>query len=278
MTKERLNMYICGCVRNNGNYLEQVFQNIDKIISEIDDYHIIMSYDISHDNSLDILRKKALHYGEEKMTVLEGLPGDLSSIRTQNIAKARNRILEKIIERNAVSEFAYFLMMDMDDVCASPIRMDGLRHIFERERSEPLPWDALSFHRDDYYDIWALSIYPFSFSCWHYPSGLKIVQTMKKYITHILEQTSNKDALLPCISAFNGFAIYRCSHFLNVYYEWDLEKTLDVIPRNYVETMTKKVQHRPIFHHEECEHRFFHIRASQLNGARICISPMKLFP
>lgn len=273
-----LKMYICGCVRNNGNYLEQVFQNIDKIIGEIDDYHIIMSYDISKDNSLDILRKKTLHYGEEKMTVIEGDPDDITSIRTQNIAKARNRILEKIIALNDVAEFDYFLMMDMDDVCASPIRMDGLRHIFEKERSVPLPWDALSFHRDDYYDIWALSIHPFSFSCWHYPSGSKVVKTMKKYITHILDQTTNKDALLPCISAFNGFAIYRCSHFLNIRYEWDLEKTLDIIPRTYVETMTKQLKERPMFHHEECEHRCFHIHASQHNEARICISPMKLFP
>lgn len=271
-------MYICGCVRNNGNYLEQVFQNIDKIIGEIDDYHIIMSYDISKDNSLDILRKKAVHYGAEKMTIIEGNPDDITSIRTQNIAKARNRILENIVALNDVTEFDYFLMMDMDDVCASPIRMDGLRHIFEKERSVPLPWDALSFHRDDYYDIWALSIHPFSFSCWHYPSGSKVVKTMKKYITHILDQTTNKDALLPCISAFNGFAIYRCSHFLNIRYEWDLEKTLDIIPRTYVETMTKQLKERPMFHHEECEHRCFHIHASQHNGARICISPMKLFP
>ena len=276
-----IKMYICGCVRNNGKYLEQVFQNIDKIIGEIDDYHIIMSYDSSHDNSLEILRRKLQHYGAKNMSIIEGDENSLSSIRTQNIAKARNRILDKIRQLKVVAafaEFAYFLMMDMDDICATPINMEGLCHIFEKERTEPLPWDAVSFHRDDYYDIWALSIHPFSFSCWHYPSGLKVVQTMKKYITRILNQTSNKDALLPCISAFNGLAVYRCSHFLNVHYEWDLEKTLEIIPRSYVETMTQKLHERPIFHHEECEHRFFHIRASQLNEARIRISPMKLFP
>ena len=31
--------------------------------------------------------------------------------------------------------------------------------------------------------------------------------------------------------------------------------------------------HRP----DDCEHRYFHIRATQLNGARICISPDYLF-
>ena len=104
-----IKMYICGCVRNNGKYLEQVFQNIDKIIGEIDDYHIIMSYDSSHDNSLEILRRKLQHYGAKNMSIIEGDENSLSSIRTQNIAKARNRILEKIRQLNVVAEFAEFV-------------------------------------------------------------------------------------------------------------------------------------------------------------------------
>ena len=39
-----MKMYICGCVRNTASYIDAVFLNIEKICSELDDYHIIISY------------------------------------------------------------------------------------------------------------------------------------------------------------------------------------------------------------------------------------------
>ena len=48
-------LYICGCVLNCAIYLQKVFENIIKICSIVDEYKIIISYDESIDNSLEIL-------------------------------------------------------------------------------------------------------------------------------------------------------------------------------------------------------------------------------
>ena len=48
---------ICGTVKNCAPYLEKVFKNIVTIGKIFDDYKIIMSYDNSDDNTLQILQK-----------------------------------------------------------------------------------------------------------------------------------------------------------------------------------------------------------------------------
>ena len=82
--------YICGCARNVGPHLEGVFENIKKIISNLDDYHIIIAYDESQDNSLELLKSYARSFGK-KMTLIIGNKNKLTNIRTQNIANARNK-------------------------------------------------------------------------------------------------------------------------------------------------------------------------------------------
>ena len=48
---------ICGTVKNCGSYLEKVFKNIETIGAQFDDYKIIIAYDNSIDNSLQILQE-----------------------------------------------------------------------------------------------------------------------------------------------------------------------------------------------------------------------------
>ena len=55
-------------------------------------------------------------------------------------------------------------------------------------------------------------------------------------------------------------------------------KTLVIYPRINIDRMSRIVFEQPISRHDDCEHRYFHIRASQVNKANICISPMCLFP
>jgi hypothetical protein len=47
---------ICSTIKNCGKYLEKVLQNMDIIGSLFSDYKIIISYDKSHDNTLDIIK------------------------------------------------------------------------------------------------------------------------------------------------------------------------------------------------------------------------------
>ena len=270
--------YICGCAYNVETHILNVFENIQTICNLLDDYYIIIAYDESDDNTLDILHQLMDKY-PEKMEIVRGNK-TMTSIRTQNIANARNQLLQTMNELQ-LKDFDYFIMMDLDDVCSGRMNPYILKDLFQTEReNQPLPWDCLSFNRIVYYDLWALSIEPYYFSCNHYINTRKIQHMMLMHLKEqfgrtILEKTNS--GLVPCISAFNGFAIYRLNKFINVQYEWNVHKTLTIFPKYYVDHMSKIVNETPISRHDDCEHRYFHIRASQLNNARICISPMCLF-
>lgn len=51
-----MNCCICGPVKNCGPYLKKVLENMEKIGSIFDDYIILLYYDTSSDNTLNILK------------------------------------------------------------------------------------------------------------------------------------------------------------------------------------------------------------------------------
>jgi len=268
--------YICGCVKNCEPHLNGVFHNINLITKMLDDYRIIIAYDESSDNTLQELHLLRKTFPEGKMTIIMG-DSNLSYIRTQNISNARNRILNSIRE-DKENMFEYFIMMDMDEVCSGKMNKKLLRRFLKS--GNDLPWDALTFNRSVYYDVWALSIKPYTFSCWHYANHKQIYTNMVHYVNKQLADVAihdSRNALLPCISAFNGFGLYRTAKFICSKYEWNVHATLAIYPKSEIDIMSRQVLSQPIARHDDCEHRYFHIRASQLNGARICISPNCLF-
>ena len=267
-------VYICGCVRNVESYLKDVFKNIKKMTGLFKEYHILMSYDKSDDKSLETLQSIQRDCPVNKMTIIIG-DEPLSRIRTQNISNARNRILEHIRNIPIDERYEYFIMMDMDDVCVGKMDLKCLYDSFHHQNAKD--WDTLSFNRNPYYDIWALSIYPYTFSCWHYNRSTQIQRQMRLLLKKRLRVCKQQQKLSQCISAFNGFAIYRTDKFIDSNYEWNVHKALDIYPNSMVRVMSETVHSEPIARHDDCEHRYFHIRASQMNGARICISPEILF-
>jgi hypothetical protein len=201
-----------------------------------------------------------------KQTLINKNPHIICGISTINIITGKSYMFE------------YFIMMDMDDVCSGKMNKKHLKHFLKL--GNDLPWDALTFNRPTYYDIWALSIKPYTFSCWHYAKHKQIYNNMLHYVNKQLAEVSvhdSRNALLPCISAFNGFGLYRTDKYIHSKYEWNVHATLAIYPKSEIDIMSRHVWSQPIARHDDCEHRYFHIRASQLNGARICISPVCLF-
>lgn len=254
---------ICGTVKNCGQYLDQIFLNMEIIGMLFQEYTIILYYDHSNDDTLVKLKRYKLlnphfHYYVNKDT--------LSSFRTHNIAKGRNKCLEMIREK--YSNYEYFIMMDCDDVCARFLKQRVLFYYLIRN-----DWDALSFnHPKGYYDVWALSKDPLLLSCHHFFNGSKIYMN---YINQIIAKTP-KDELIPCFSAFNGLAIYRTEKFLNCSYDGQFD--LSYFPKNSIQKnifVAGKMLTRNS--KEDCEHRKFHFQAIKQNNARICISPLTLF-
>jgi hypothetical protein len=269
--------YICGCVRNCKSFLVNVFKNIEKIITLLDDYHIVIAFDESNDNSLEVLYDiKARFNG--KMTILLNNES-ASNLHVKNICMARNRLLDFMQQDATNVGFDYFIMMDMDDVCASPIRLDILNGFLQKERrKEDGGWDVLTFFKKPYYDIWALSVSPYCFSCWNFPNGKKAVTQIQNFLHESMDKLSS-DELLPVKSAFNGFAIYRRESVVNCHYEWNIHNNVRLLGDDSI-METRNALRQPVIRSnwdQDCEHRFFHLSASQQNGARIMISPKVVF-
>jgi hypothetical protein len=169
-------------------------------------------------------------------------------------------------------------MMDFDDVNCKDVNPENLKKYLKRE-----DWDALSFNTTPkYYDIWALSIYPYCFSYNHFQNNVQNYNRIEQYISYLLKRLL-PDQLQPCISAFNGFAIYRTNKFLNTYYDGRIR--LDLIPRENLLAHMKVAKSKLVYkqyvtvdgRHEDCEHRAFHIMARQKSGSRIMICKEVLF-
>jgi hypothetical protein len=263
---------ICGTVKNCGKYLDDVFKNIKEIIKLFDDYHIIIYYDNSDDNTYQILNtykniyKIKIHHNKTYS----------SNYRTHRLAFGRNYCLNKI--NKYLSHFKYFIMMDFDDVCSSKINVDVLqKNIMNNER-----WDALSFNKESYYDLWALSIRPYIFSYVHFKNPYSVLSNMNNHI-HKLLKSLDKNDLLPCFSAFNGFSIYKTEVFKDCLYDGRIR--MDLIPKKYLIETIKENNSEIIFNkenwlsseNEDCEHRSFHFEAINKKKARIFISPEILF-
>jgi len=273
------NCYICGCILNGEDYLKNVFNNIKKIGEIFHHYKIIIAYEKSKDKTLDILYELKDELKCEFEIIINN--NAISECNTLNISNARNSILEYIRNDNNDS-YQYFIMMDLDDVCEKEINVNILKKYLKYHN-----WDSLSFNKKDYYDIWALSIRPFVTSCWHWNKtqmgSSYIEDIIKDYITKKLNNLDKND-LLECYSAFNGFAIYCKDKFINCNYDNNIFKSHALLDNQYIienkNELNKLTEKDNILYMnllEDCEHRYFHLSAMQKNNAKNMISPLYLF-
>jgi hypothetical protein len=269
--------FICGSVRNCAPYLERIFVNIQKLASLFDDYHIIMSYDVSDDNSLTILQNMQKKFvllpcSTCKMDIITHT-NPLSPVRVERISNSRNRILSKIREMIAVDPtWNYYIMLDCDDVCAYPMN----ERIISQYLTTITDWDALSFNRENYYDMWALSYDPYIYSCWNFDNPRKVISDMKNILKSKLSKLKPTE-LFNCYSAFDGLAVYKLAKFIDCEYRWIID--LSQFPINILERNIKIVGSKPVKRNpdQDCEHRSFHLQAIIKYGAKIRISPLSIF-
>jgi len=268
-----------GCARNCGKSLPKVLQNIKQLENVFSEIYVLISYDVSDDPTLDILQHYQSQFGHFEI-LLNDQP--LSPIRTERIAHARNRILDRAEHIAAATpEYLYMCMLDMDEVCSSPMDIALLSSYLARD-----DWDALSFNRDDYYDIWALSVSPYIFSCHHWAdrrTNAGVIQIMTNYMKRLLLNIP-ENSLAKVDSAFNGFAIYRLPKFADCRYshlfafEYMSRYNLDQnATRLGLPFPTEAQLRNSHMGYNDCEHKYFHLAAIHKNGARIRVSPKRLF-
>jgi hypothetical protein len=98
-----------------------------------------------------------------------------------------------------------------------------------------------------------------------------------KMMNNLLNSMDTNE-LLPCHSAFGGFAIYKCDPFLKCSYNGKMD--FSYFDPAWIQASRDAFPHLELYgtsHDVDCEHRTFHFEAIQKYGARIFISPGKLF-
>jgi len=273
-----LNVAACLCIKNCEEFLPKIFDNLNLLGGCFSNFNVIFVYDNCLDNS-EILLEEYKKTSKFEVYVIHCQDNN-SPYRTIRIANARNKCMDAIF--NKIKNIDYHFMIDADDVNCNVWNVNIIKDYFNRN-----DWDALSFNRKDYYDIWALMYDNFKHHSLGYFNGIldchEIVCYMKNDISKKLDEIKD-DELFECISAFNGFAIYRTHMFYNTYYdgeydnikmyisEKDREETLEFI--NNILQCNPSINKNFI---EQCEHLFFHIRAIKKNNARIRISKKIMF-
>ena len=262
---------ICAAVKDVGSHLPAIFANMEKIGNIFDDYRVIFFYDTSdqsYDNTLGIIKEYQTRNSKVSLIIN---PTPLTNVvKTRKLAHARNACLQYI--REECPTFQYFVVMDCDEICTPPIKIDRFKHYLQRT-----DWDALSFRRNHYYDLWALSTRELIYSCWHFqkPHALPVYQNA---IDSALRDCQ-PGGLVQVYSAFGGFAIYRTSKFIDCIY--DGASRLDLIPpfllKKNIELCGEIAPYQWDGPDQDCEHRSFHIQAKIKNNAKIAIAPESLF-
>ncbi len=294
------NCIIGLCVYNNERGLPNVLSNIVKLSESklFNKITIVAFYDSSSDKSYSILESFKNQYqlgNNSSFQMIETVIisnnkkefrmsfGNASRVmdksRTMRIAIARNEILNYIRSLQMRGTYNnFFIMMDSNEyACVGQINIDTLRSALERSDE----WDSISFDREaGYYDYWALSFDPHIYSFYHVENKNETLQSMvtsfakklndaKLNITNEFNENNSSYKLIPVYSAFNGFAIYKTSMFLNCSYSSIIN--IHLFPKHLLPS--KILNHFK----NDCEHRKFHLEAIKKNGARIMVSPLSIF-
>ena len=262
---------ICAAVKDVGCHLPAIFANMETIGNIFEDYRVIFFYDTSdlwHDNTLDVIKEYQTR--NPKISLIVNPTPLTNVVKTRKLAHARNACLQYI--RDQCPTFQYFVVMDCDEIGAPPIKIDRFKKYLQRT-----DWDALSFRRTHYYDLWALSMRDLIYSCWHFqkPHALPVYE---KAINNALRDCQ-PGGLVQVYSAFGGFAIYRTDKFIDCIY--DGNSRLDLMPpfllKKNVELCGAIAPYQWEGPDQDCEHRSFHIEAKIKNNAKIAIAPESLF-
>lgn len=253
----------CGTVRDCGPYINTVISNIGKLGSLFAAHSIVLYYD----NSIDDTLKKLTEYARTmpNMILLQNKE-PLLKYRTHRIARGRNACMDVV--RKNFSDYEYFAMIDCDDKSSGRPKID----VLQKYLTKITEWDSLSFdHPCGYYDTWALSIAPHVMSCYRFNDARRGYRFITKKI-----QNAKPDQLIQCLSAFNGFAMYRTAKFLDCKYDGTYRT--DYIPQRLINDNVLTMGHiKTSPEPEDCEHRIFHFQGVLKNCARIRIAPVCLF-
>lgn|SRR3990167_9224914 len=281
-----MNKYPGGCVfaspiMNVSKYIYKVLENIRCISQIFSKSYIILYYDESNDNTLEIINNFTNTYQDVDIYVIKNTIW--KNDRIKRLSRGRNIIFNTIKNTEKYNTCDYFIAFDGDDVCCDGMNLDIIKYyIFNNTE-----WDCLTFNRHIYYDIWALMYKPFVQHCYGFNNSYTdIIYLTQKDLKHKLSALKNTE-LFDTDSAFNGFAMHKLQRIINIpnlkytykYKEYYNEKDFEKY-RKYLEKVKLVKQSKMLYHRRHktymCEHISFYQKLKS-HGLLIRISPLILF-
>jgi hypothetical protein len=271
------------CVKNNAKGLPKVFENMSNLKTLFDKFLVVVYYDESKDNSLDLLIELSVNYGLDYVIINEECEMPTYNSRIANISKARNYIINYIYHFG--QEYDMFVMMDSNDYsCQGNIKLNVINKYLNKPEYDK--WDSVSFARNPYYDVNAYSDDVFQIGCMFYPketskqftTALQYRKAINERIRNTIFSPSNRGKLIPVDSAFCGFALYKKEAFRGCRYDgmFSFKYINKELLQKNMETY-KIDKSRGFINKEDSEHRQFHLMAKHNNGAKIMIACEQAF-
>lgn len=252
---------VCLPVHKSSVGLPYVLKNVDKIAQVFNGkIHVVAVCSQVSQTCINMLVKYDSNY------TLEVIQENTNArSRTGRLADVRNQMLDRAYDIG----YKYCIMMDTNDYsCIGEINVDLLSKALNRD-----DWDAISFNRSEgYYDHWALSYEPYVHSFFHWTDWRSAVAKFRESIS---KKFSTKGEMIPVLSAFNGFSIYRLKCFEGCKYSEEID--VGLYPIGSLEEQRKVLgQDYSIHNTGDCEHRRFHLEGIK-RGCRIMMLNEDMF-
>ena len=251
MTVAALNAIFCGCVRDVAPHLDGVLNNIDRFSNLFKRTAYLFIENDSQDESLLKLQQWCGGRLQARIISHNGLDR-IRAARTQRLAFCRNLILHEL-RKPDYHEFDVVIMLDMDEVNASPIDIVGftsaLNFLVNTESAA-----AVTAYQDPYYDLWALrhSKY-FPIDIWEECLQLSLTATLgdQDILAAVLNRYPldflTKGQPIEVDSAFGGLGLYKRLAILSNPCSYDGER--DFFSETNLNLLFGKIQ--------QCEHVSF---------------------
>jgi hypothetical protein len=207
-----------GCVRDCAFWLPSVLRNIERIASLFDEAAFIFVENDSQDATKQILRSWCSERNNSRLISLDGL-GSVQPVRTLRLARARREYIAAL--KADFSDYSYLIVLDFDDVNASPIDAQSVQRAVAFLESDALHAGVFANQDGVYYDLWALrhpekcprDVWEEVFDC---AASLRLSDEEafnRTFSRRVFSLPSNAQPL-EVDSAFGGFGIYKVGSVL----------------------------------------------------------------
>ena len=171
-------LYVMGLGKDVVQYVPLLQQNIAQIVGFFNSYKIFM-----YVSDRDVSAFEEWENFDDNVNIIRETYQSKS--RTDRIAYGRNTLLkmiQKLDGKTKKKRSSILIVIDMDEINMAPFNITVFGEVMNR-MSE---WDAVSFNRNHYYDIWALRYDRFDVNVWGFGSQSRTLRDIIGMIFYAL--------------------------------------------------------------------------------------------